>query len=579
MNTIGIRSEQKHWDSRVSVSPEDAASLPADYKIYFQNDSERRLPFKPRVFSNAEYLSAGRPNGAKIVFSDTLADANVIIGTKELKEVTLNVTAAEQGFFSKHLASLPGNLRYLSVDFTLGTISLTDFLSPEEKRSLCGWAENTPVAGIIERLLHMQEGLVESNKTYLFFSHTHKGQAHNMRMLTEFIRKQATLLDYELLRETVNAVSRRSVYYSNWAGTIGALESLWSFGEHLLLHAGIDSPFRDIKNSDCFDPLNCEFTSITALKTRIKHIGRRLASEAMPFPVLVGISGYRGQVGRFAVEVLQDWGLPHADLSPDALSCPEDFNRLATDRIYVMKLDYDHLYRPKAGVHMQGRTAREMIKDGQGALLESNLPKYFPYLSLFLNCIVWNKDSPRLLPNSYLKSVYDTPALHFKPVLPVIGDITCDPNGSIECCRDTYPNNPTYMWEPKEGEEAILADTDLKTLDSSSEHFDLSRGGFAVMAVTNLPCEIPREASLLFSSNFCKKRPELGDKSYLECLAEADFSRDFETSDLPQALKDATILYRGKVNTGNPQVLSKNICLSMIEQDIIEAREVLQKLI
>lgn len=64
MNYIGIRSEDKDWESRVSLSPENIPSLPKQITVVIQEDGERILPFKPRVFSNGEYLSAGSAGGA-----------------------------------------------------------------------------------------------------------------------------------------------------------------------------------------------------------------------------------------------------------------------------------------------------------------------------------------------------------------------------------------------------------------------------------------------------------------------------------------------------------------------------------
>ncbi len=248
------------------------------------------------------------------------------------------------------------------------------------------------------------------------------------------------------------------------------------------------------------------------------------------------------------------------------------------DRIYLIKLHYHHLYRPKAGSDISDSEIRTTLKSGKGFLLESNLDKYFLSLTIFLNCISWNKECPRLLTNAFLKKAFDLRHERGLKVLPVIGDITCDPNGSIQCCRDTYPDRPVYMWIPEQSEEPILPDFDIKSVGDDFEYFDLSRDGFVLMTVTNLPCEIPRDASAQFSRDFCKKRADLGGKSYLECLAEADFERSFADCGLPPAMKDAVILYKGRFNPTNPQVLFKEICLALIETGVIRTEQVLPML-
>lgn len=578
MNVIGIRSEQKHWDSRVSLSPDDVEKLGGNFRILIQNDGERQLPFKPRVFSPREYLQAGRAGGVRLRFANTLAAADVIIGTKEIKEVFATPPRDVLDYLKTHAEALAAQVPQFAFDEKLGFAYLADFLTGEEEKRLVGAFANTPAEQLIATLVRQQKKLIEPGKTYVFFSHTHKGQDYNMRMLAQFVRKRATLLDYELLCEQTPEGYRRTVYYSNWAGNIGILETLWTFGEHLYRRAGIDSPFRRIKDPDTYDAVKCEYVSLHALKNKVLSIGRAVADLGTAFPVVIGVSGFRGQVGRFVLDVLERWGLPVQEMSPRELRRLPDLRGLSTRKIYLVKLDYQDLYRLKPTVAPTGKSMRAMIKNCQGHLLESNLEYFFPKLAMFVNCIVWNKECPRLLTNAYLKSFFDNKALHERPILPVIGDITCDPNGSIECCRDTYPDNPSYIWQPLHNEEPILPEFDLKALEGESELFDLSRDGFAVMAVTNLPCEIPREASLMFSHNFCKKRPDLQDKSYLEWLAEARFEDDLENTDMPQALKNAIIVYKGKFNLQNPQLLVKDICIAMIRHNIIDAHQVLQYL-
>jgi len=575
LNKIGIRSEQKHWESRVTISPDDVKRLPANLQLFIQSDGERKLPFKSRVFHPEEYMEASQSGGAKVAFTDSLRSCDIIVGTKEVKEVFRQLHEEELVFLEKYFPTFSTNIQNIVIDFGLKIAVLTNFLSDNEKDALKVWARNTPVEQTMLKLIDMQEQLILKDKLYLFFSHTHKGQEYNMRMLCEFIKKKASLLDYELLSENVDGCRRRTVYYSNWAGTIGILNALWTFSEHLFLRTGLTSPFRELKSPECYDSQKCEYSSVAVLERKIQQIGEIIANDGLPFPLIIGVSGFRGQVGRFVTDVLEKWGLPHTSLEPEAIIELSDLHSLSKKSIYVTRLDYQHLYRVRPGVNIESQSIRQIIKSGRGHLLESNMDKYFPSLSIFINCIVWNKECPKLLTNSYLKNYYDCKTLHKNPILPVIGDITCDPNGSVECCRDTYPNNPSYMWRPDKTDEPILWDADLKTFEADSEVFDLSKDGYAVMAVTNLPCEIPREASLLFSRNFCKKRPYLGDKSYLECLAAADLSQNLEKTGLPDDIKNAFILYKGKFNLNNRQLLLKDICLSMIEQDIIDTKAVL----
>jgi alpha-aminoadipic semialdehyde synthase len=216
-----------------------------------------------------------------------------------------------------------------------------------------------------------------------------------------------------------------------------------------------------------------------------------------------------------------------------------------------------------------------VIKAGDGHLLESNMDRYFEWLSVFVNCIVWTKTSPRLLTNAYLKKVFDDHRHDSNRVLPVIGDIACDPNGAVQACRDTYPDHPVYMWTPESTEEPILSEFDVKNAGHRFRFFDLSKYGYAIMAVTNLPCEFPREASIDFSRALCQKRGELGGKSYVECLAEADFSGSLQDSGLMQPFQDAVILFNGEFNDSSSHIKYKDLCVSMIEAGLIHPKDIL----
>jgi alpha-aminoadipic semialdehyde synthase len=69
------------------------------------------------------------------------------------------------------------------------------------------------------------------SKTYLFFSHTHKGQPANMKMLGEIVDRKIRLLDYELLTDNEH---KRIVQFSRFAGYAGMVDGLHTLG-HVLL--------------------------------------------------------------------------------------------------------------------------------------------------------------------------------------------------------------------------------------------------------------------------------------------------------------------------------------------------------
>ena len=91
----------------------------------------------------------------------------------------------------------------------------------------------------------------EPGKTYLFFSHTIKGQAYNMAMLRHIMKRGCTLIDYERI---VDENGPAAVYFGNYAGLAGMIDALWALGKRLE-HEGIANPFSDVRRANDYDDL------------------------------------------------------------------------------------------------------------------------------------------------------------------------------------------------------------------------------------------------------------------------------------------------------------------------------------
>ena len=119
----------------------------------------------------------------------------------------------------------------------------------------------------------------------------------------------------------------------------------------------------------------------------------------------------------------------------------------------------------------------------------------------------------------YLEELYK----NGNPKLTVIGDVTCDPDGSIECThKGTEIEDPVFVYNPFTREP---------TMGFRGE-------GILVMAVDILPSELPREASQTFSDALIGFMPE---------IAAADFDVSFESLQLPLPVKKALVLHKGEL--------------------------------
>jgi alpha-aminoadipic semialdehyde synthase len=142
-----------------------------------------------------------------------------------------------------------------------------------------------------------------------------------------------------------------------------------------------------------------------------------------------------------------------------------------------------------------------------------------PYFTVLVNCIYWDARYPRFVTKGDLAALYGGPS---SPRLRVIGDISCDVEGGIEATvKGTTPDSPVYVYDVER----------RRAVDG------VAGTGPVILAVFNLPAEIPRDASAYFGRQL---------EPYVAPLARVDWDVGFSASELPAPVKAATILYRGE---------------------------------
>jgi alpha-aminoadipic semialdehyde synthase len=346
--------------------------------------------------------------------------------------------------------------------------------------------------------------LIDSQKTYIFFGHVIKGQSHNMPLLKKMMEMGCNFIDYEKI---VNEKGFRMIFFGNWAGLAGMANTLAAFGERLKSES-VANPFTPIKHAH-------QYKDHMELKDDISKVGEKIKSDGLPkeiVPMIVGFAGY-GNVSRGCQEVLEC--LPVQEIPPEDLAEFMDKKEFSDKMVYKVVFKEWHMVEPaSADYEFELQDYYDHPEKYKGTF-----SKHVPHISLLMNCIYWDKPYPRLVTKDLVKKLNESKTLRLK----VIGDISCDINGAIEFTeKATEIDNPTFVYDP--------------TNDSITD--GVSGNGIVVMAVDNLPCELPKESSGDFGSGLIKFVPD---------IAKCDFSLEFSDLKLPPPIKKAVILHNGKL--------------------------------
>ena len=348
----------------------------------------------------------------------------------------------------------------------------------------------------------MPDDLFKPNHTYIFFSHTIKGQPYNMPSLKKMVEKKINLIDYEKVRDEHG---HRTIFFGKYAGLAGMINSLWTLGQRLK-SKGIDTPFAELKQSHLYH-------SLDEAKTDISRIGMKIIQNGLPkelTPLVIGITGY-GNVAGGTHEILSL--LPIKEISPKALLELHKIKDLPNNILYKVVFKEKHLAKP---IDSSKNFVLQEYYD-HPERFEGDFEKYIDKLSLLINAMYWDTRYPRLISNNYLKHKYSD-----NHKLIAIGDITCDPKGSIECTIDcTTIENPVFVYNAKTNEKA-----------------DGFKGeGIAIMGVDILPSELPRESSEGFSNALF---------DFVDEIVTCDYSASYFDLKLPPPIKRALILHNGE---------------------------------
>ena len=319
----------------------------------------------------------------------------------------------------------------------------------DEEYELCGAKinENLNECSIIFGVKEIDPNILINNRTYLFFSHTFKinKQQKNIEknkkdLLLSILNKKITLIDYENIR---GKNGTRCLGFGRFAGIVGCYNTL-----NLLLKVLGKQSLASAYKIDDYERLVLNLKNLYFPKTKILVTGD-------------------GRVAKGVIELL--------NLTNIKAVSKKDFLEKKFDQPIFCNLETKDYVTNNSSTNFN---LEHFINNPQD--YSSSALQYLKETNILISAHYWDPSSPKIFENEDLKVLQN---------LKIVGDITCDINGSVPTTiRSTTIEEPNYWIERYT----------LKEIDENND-------GIAVMAVDNLPSELPRDSSTEFSEGIIKE--------------------------------------------------------------------------
>jgi saccharopine dehydrogenase (NAD+, L-lysine-forming) len=279
-------------------------------------------------------------------------------------------------------------------------------------------------------------------KKYLFFSHTIKKQSHNKPLMTALMEKKISMVDYECL---VDNNGNRVIGFGRYAGIVGAYNGIMGYGI-------------------MYNLFNLKPAQLSHDK---KELFEGVSKIGIP-NIKIIITG-SGRVANGAEETMGAMNIRKVT--------PYEFlNYSFREPVYVQLHSHDY------NESIDGKTFSKFDFYNDPQKFRSTFLRYAAVCDVLIHCAYWDPRAPKL----FTKKQMSDPGFHIS----VIADVTCDMDGSIpSTTKPTTIEDKFYGYNP--------------ITESIEPAF--TQGTITVMAIDNLPTELPRDASEGFGKHLIER--------------------------------------------------------------------------
>ena len=331
---------------------------------------------------------------------------------------------------------------YPEISIYIQPSSIRCFQDSEYQENGVELSENLSMCNVVMGVKEVPINMLIPNKVFFFFSHTIKKQPYNKKLLKEIISKKIQLVDYETL---VDKENNRIIGFGRYAGIVGCYNTFLAYGKK---HKKYNLAFAHMLDNK-------------------KELESELKKVQLPQDFKIILTGL-GRVSGGVKEIFDFLNIKQVNKD-------EFVNTIYNHPVYTQLETMDYYKR------IDGTDSFKSDFYQFPEKYTSNLTDYCSNVQMLITGHYHAPNNPILLVNNDINST------NFS--LDVIGDISCDINGPIaSTIRPSTISNPIYGYNPI----------------SKLEDDYMKDNVIAVMAVDNLPCSLPQDASIDFGNVFVK---------------------------------------------------------------------------